>query len=572
MKRSRPYQDEFVANITDHHWNRTPPARLLAVSPVGSGKTFMMGNTLMRLRHKNALVLAHTDELIEQLVTSLSETNAGRSIGIEKADLYANADDEIVVASVQTLGPKSQNDRLCRFPQDRFGIVVIDEAHHAVAPTYINILRHFKPDLLLGITATPRRADKVQLSNVFDDIVFERTLFDLIEEGDKDAEFGPYLSHARSVRVSTDVDLDSVTAVAGEFNLQELANAINVDVRNSLIVSSIEKYADDRKSILVFVTNIAHTEQFAQLLQQRGHSADFVHGKMPKDDRRKRLIKFKDGLTRIMVNCQLLREGYDNPRIDTVVMARPIISPTLYEQVIGRGLRTFPGKTDCLIIDLHDNCSKYTPMTISKAFGIRELDYLGSDIIEAQKAMKKADELGIPENETDTVDSLLRKISTLEKVVSGVMPINTKAEIVDLMSIIEPDHRPVKKGSIFAFTKINDSLFVMSFVDKPPMIVRGNPLGQWRITGNNLDVVAPITSNEPPWKVIDEWVKSYAPDSWRINRKAAKWRDRKPTPKQIALLKKKYNIMNAEHLTRGTVCGLMEKVNYLKWVKRGKDV
>jgi len=332
--RLRPYQEAAQKAILDAR-KRGFRAQLVSLA-TGLGKSVVIATLpeLLELRSADVmLVVAHRDELIAQLVEKLKAQNPEAIVGVEKADDYASDDCNIVVATVQTLtGP-----RLSRFVTKfgrRLALFVIDEAHHAAAPTYRAILDKIllkRPDaLVIGFTATPHRGDGLQLSEIFPDIVYQMDARAAIDEG--------YLVPVRSYAVNTEVDLDAVASRAGDFVLGQLAEAVDTEERNLAVLDAYQTLVPGKKT-LVFTASVEHAKNVAELFKGAGIKAAFASGDTPRAEREAIVAAFRGSGLDVLVNCGLYLEGFDVPSIEVIVNARPTKSTTLYTQVTGRGLR-----------------------------------------------------------------------------------------------------------------------------------------------------------------------------------------------------------------------------------------
>lgn len=289
---------------------------------------------LLQLRENDVtLVIAHRDELIEQTVEKMKFLNPNRKVGIEKAAKRATEDCQIVVATVQSLTEKRLQEFMARFGT-RIGLFVIDEAHHAAAPTYraiVTAIRWRRDDaMIMGFTATPRRADKVGLGDIFQKIVYSMDTAESVEQG--------YLVPVHAYTVHTQTSLDTVNTRAGDFVVGELAEAVDNAERNRQIIDAYEEIVPGRKA-LVFAASVAHARNLRDAFVKRGIKALFASGETPADERAKVVSDFRKGKAQVLVNCGLYLEGFDVPSIETIVNARPTKSQTLYTQITGRGLR-----------------------------------------------------------------------------------------------------------------------------------------------------------------------------------------------------------------------------------------
>lgn len=290
------------------------------------------------------LVLAHRDELLTQAIAKLSLMIPRHLIGLVKAE-HDQATAPVVVASVQTLDRPGRLERI-----GMFGLIVVDEAHHASADSYRRILEQLGAweeggPLVVGVTATPKRADGVGLKDVFEDIVYHKTYTDMMAAG--------YLVPVRSrafdlisneVRVQRGIDGDYAEgALAG---LMLKANAPDK------IVRAWQDEASDRKT-LVFTPTVSVAKAVAESFQGAGIAAAWISGAMAMRDRREVLTGLAKGRIQVVANCAVLTEGFDEPSISCIVMGRPTMNEALYIQMVGRGTRPHPesGKRDCLILD-----------------------------------------------------------------------------------------------------------------------------------------------------------------------------------------------------------------------------
>ena len=289
---------------------------------------------LLELRPTDVtLVVAHRDELISQLVEKMKAQNPDAVVGVEKADAAASDGCSIIVATVQTLTGTRLDRFITKFGR-RIALFVIDEAHHAAAPTYRAILDKIltkRPDaLVIGFTATPHRGDGVQLTEIFPDIVYQMDARAAILEG--------YLTPVRSYAVATTIDLDAVASRAGDFVLGQLAEAVDNDERNLAVLDAYQTLLPGKKT-LVFSASVEHARNIARLFIEAGIKAAFASGETPTAEREAIVAGFRGSKIDVLVNCGLYLEGFDVPSIEAIINARPTKSTTLYTQVTGRGLR-----------------------------------------------------------------------------------------------------------------------------------------------------------------------------------------------------------------------------------------
>jgi superfamily II DNA or RNA helicase len=308
--------------------------RQLGVMPTGAGKTILFSRLAEDFQPQRTLILAHREELISQAVDKL-RISTGIEAEVEMGDDRASLDAPVVVASVQTL---MREPRRNRWPRDHFGLVVVDEAHHVLADSYLNTLRHFHDHAkVLGVSATPDRGDKKNLGRYFENIACEVSLLDLIQQG--------WLSPIKVKTVPLKVDLRGVRTTAGDYSADDLGHALEPYLEQ---IADVLVEHRCRKT-LVFLPLIAVSKQFAAICLERGLLAEHVDGQTT--ERRAVLERFRRDETRILTNAMLLTEGYDEPSIDCVVCLRPTKVRSLYSQIIGRGTRICPGKDHLLVLD-----------------------------------------------------------------------------------------------------------------------------------------------------------------------------------------------------------------------------
>lgn len=310
----RDYQQECVDKIES-----MPPGAYLVQMATGLGKTVTFASIP---RHGRTLLVSHREELVEQ-----PRKYYTCSYGIERGKSRANGED-VVSTSVQTMSRRMRN-----FAPDEFDTIICDEAHHAAANTYRKIFEYFHPQKLIGFTATPNRSDSVRLDNVFQDIIFERDLRWGIQNG--------YLSDIYCRRVNIGYDLSGVHSRGGDYMPGELADAM---------AGTADAVAQAYREMAIGATLI-----FAVNVEQSHEIAKRIPGAVAVTGETKNRAAIIDAFTRreipCLVNCMVFTEGTDMPLVETVIIARPTQSDSLYAQMVGRGLRLSPGKDKLNLID-----------------------------------------------------------------------------------------------------------------------------------------------------------------------------------------------------------------------------
>jgi ATP-dependent helicase IRC3 len=397
----RAYQREAIDAVIAAR--RAGTRRMVVCLPTGAGKTVIFSH-LARLATKQVLVLAHREELLAQAVDKLSRALEGtRVVGLECGTSRAPSDAKVLVASLRSLHP----DRIGSVLGGRdLGLIIYDECHHAPAEDNIRVLRTigaFEPDwpgTLLGFTATTMRGDGKGLDEVFERIVYSKTLPDLIDAG--------FLVRLRGFRIATAADLTRLSSRGDDFTDDELAEAVDIQERNALVARSIQELARDRRTIAFCVT-VNHAKNLARALNHVGVPAAIVHGEMAAADRARVLADFRAGRISVLANVAVLTEGFDDPGVSCIAMAKPTRSEGLYAQCVGRGTRLADGKRDCLILDFVD-VSELSLCTLPSLFGCpRDLDLRGDDANTAARTWQQI-QLDVPELELEAGALTLHEI------------------------------------------------------------------------------------------------------------------------------------------------------------------
>lgn len=377
----RPYQQAAVRAVIEAR--RRGVRRQVLCLPTGAGKTVIFSE-LTRLARRDVLVLAHRSELVQQARDKLGRAlQDPGAVGVEQASETASASARVIAASIRSLS----SERIARLRAEHdLGLVIYDECHHAPAEDNQRVLRELGcldagwSGTLCGFTATTGRGDGRGLDEVFEELVFQVPLGALIDQG--------YLAPLRGFRVSTAADLRSVSVGGGDFDLEELAEAVDIEERNALVARSIAELARDRRTIAFCVT-VRHARNLARALNALGVVADLVHGELRPEARARVLREFREGRVQVLSNVGVLTEGFDDPGVSCVAMARPTRSEGLYAQCVGRGTRLAPGKTDCLVLDFVD-LSDLSLQTLPGLAGLPpRFDLEGQRVDEVQRRVQQ---------------------------------------------------------------------------------------------------------------------------------------------------------------------------------------
>lgn len=330
----RPYQQE--AREAVHREWETRRSTLLVI-PTGGGKTIIFSAIIEDCVRKGqrVLVLAHRSELLDQAADKLHKAT-GLNCAVEKAEQSCiGSFFRVVVGSVQTL---QREKRLQQFSPNYFDVIIIDEAHHALADGYRVILDHFAGAKILGVTATPDRGDMKDLGEIFDSLAYEYTLPRAVEEG--------YLAPIRAVTIPLKLDISGVGVQQGDYKPGELGTALDPYLEQ--IAEVIARECADRKTV-VFLPLIATAQKMRDILCRHGMRAAEVNGQSA--NRAEILADFDADKYSVLCNAMLLTEGWDCPSVDCIVVLRPTKQRGLYCQMVGRGTRLHPGKDHLMLLD-----------------------------------------------------------------------------------------------------------------------------------------------------------------------------------------------------------------------------
>jgi superfamily II DNA or RNA helicase len=336
--RLRSYQDEAVRRI-ESEW-QTSRSTLL-VLPTGAGKTVTFAEIIRRAFPRRALVLAHRKELVYQARDKIA-TMTGWRVDVEMGDSRADmgcmfGGPRVVVSTIQTQSSGGDGGgRMTRFDPRLFGVVVVDEGHHSTSPQWRRVLEWYtngNPDIrVLGVTATPDRADEESLGQVYNTVAFDYEIADAINDG----WLLPVVQQMVNVQ---GLDFSQCRTTAGDLNGADLARVMEYEENlHRIVAPSIEIIGNKRT--LVFSASVEHAERMAEMFNRhRPGMAAWVCGATPEEERDRINKDFRSGKIQIVCNCGIYTEGADFPAVEVVIMARPTKSRSLYAQMAGRALR-----------------------------------------------------------------------------------------------------------------------------------------------------------------------------------------------------------------------------------------
>ena len=368
---------------------------------------------------------------------------------------HASGAADITVASIQSI---ISGDRIHKFNPKRFKLVLVDEAHHIVAPGYLKTLDHFglsktQPNspALVGVSATLSRFDGLRLGAAIDQIVYHKDYIDMIGE--------KWLSGVIFTTVQSKADISKVKRGAnGDFQPGELSEVVNTEQINDITVRSWLAKAQGRKSTLVFCVDLAHVAGLTNTFRKHGIDARFVTGDTPKIERSARLDSFKKGEFPVLVNCGVFTEGTDIPNIDCVLLARPTKSRNLLVQMIGRGMRLYPGKKDCHIIDMVASLETGI-VTTPTLFGLDPSELVDAANVDDMKALQ--DRKDAEELRQQKASQIPTKAIANERSVSQTVTFTDYESVFDLIEDTSGE-RHIRTMSPHAWVSIAQDKYVLA--------------------------------------------------------------------------------------------------------------
>jgi len=327
----RPYQQNALDRIREAFRNKKN--KVMVCSPTGSGKGVMLSSIINSAASKGTkvLFLVHRTEILFQVSDYMDHYAIPH--GIIKAGEVYDPRHNVDLASVQTM--------VRRIKHKDFGhydMVVVDEAHHSTAATYIEIIEKYAPKLLIGFSATPCRKSGMGLGALYNELIVVATMADLVDQG--------YLVPVRYF-APFEPDLKGIKITAGDYNEKQLSMAMMQGAITANIVEKWKQLGEGRQTVC-FTTTVAHSVAVCERFRSEGIPAEHVDGATDSEERKEILRRYARGEFKILCNCAVFTEGVDIPSISCVIMARPTKSIVMYLQCVGRGMRLAEGKDDCI--------------------------------------------------------------------------------------------------------------------------------------------------------------------------------------------------------------------------------
>jgi ATP-dependent helicase IRC3 len=551
MLQDRPYQSDAIeADIAAYD---AGVRRMMNVMATGTGKTVVFAKLFEKLKSRlpgQMMVVAHTEELVNQNQTKITEVNPTLKVGKEMAGTYADIDSDIISASVATLG-RANSDRAKRFNWDRIDKVIIDEAHHSVTDAYGRVLSlsgslsQGTDKFLLGVTATSQRPDGRALSDIYEKVAFVYSLRQAIAD--------KWLVPIRGYRVTTDTSLDEVERSGGDYRVSALSSAVDTPSRNRRIVTAWKTLAASRRT-MAFTADIEHAKHLAEAFREAGITAEYIYGDDP--ERAEKIDRHRRGITTVLCNCSVLVEGYDDPEISCVVLARPTTSSILLSQMVGRGTRLDPRvawdraqeargvvyqnavswdikgpiKEDLIVIDVVDATVSASLVTFPTLMGLSNLiDLKGRGLLEVVEEIEAAQEAH------PSID--FATINDANDIASVIQAIN-------MFEVRFPEE--VEKNSELIWFKAIGGGYKISIPKDGPeragyLHIYENQLGQWVIEGRikDADLLGTRGTIEEAFKCGDEQIRKRL-GTMRLSYllREATWHGKPVSPGQIKMLER----------------------------------
>ena len=385
----RPYQSKLIDGI-NNEW-AAGNQRVLLQLATGGGKTHCFSE-IAKDTTGRVLAIAHREELIIQAASKLHAAT-GQGVGIIKAGYDFEPARRFQVASVQTLINRLD-------VVGDFDLAIVDECHHVQKEnTYGRILDRYGEARVLGVSATPCRADGGGFDDLFSALVCGPPTAELIEQG--------YLSPYKLIADEHEMTTAGVKTTAGDYNQKQLAAANDAVELAGSIVGSYRERAEGKRAI-VFALNVAHSRAIASAYNQAGIVAAHLDGDSTPDERKAALTAFAAGEVKVLSNCALFTEGFDLPAIEVVQIARPTKSVSLWLQMLGRGLRPSPGKDEALLIDHTDNWRRLGTPTRPRLWTLEGVEVEPREMTRGKDGeVEESEPMAIAENDVELKEIIL---------------------------------------------------------------------------------------------------------------------------------------------------------------------
>lgn len=565
----RDYQIDCIASLEAAA--KSLIQRPLLVLATGSGKTvILVAYALLRAdKGRRVLILAHREELTSQILRTIDllNTNPLLVYGEERAESRAPRVAAIVVGSVPTLARNNCKRLRELLAYGDFLVIITDEAHHSTADSNLNIYRELGFILngkevrcpegkeLIGVTATPKRTDGVGLEAVYQSVVFQKDIREMIEDG--------WLVDIVTDKITSDTSLDGIHSYMGDYKESELAQRLNTAKRNALIVRGYLDNVNGKKAI-AFCIDVQHTTDITALFQANSVAAEMIVGSTPTDERKAILKRFKTGETKVLCGCKVFTEGFDEPTIEVVILGRPTKSQLSFIQMIGRGTRAIidlsrystpveriraileSSKPVMRLLDIVDNSSKNSAILLPSIFGLpKKINLRGKGVVHAVREVEQALH--------NSPNLNLEQLTDIEflKDPEKLKQLQVTARRVDIFQNIDvPDE--IKQHSEFRWVLWSDGSYRISPKQEWSLIIRQNLLAKWdavredrfaatlqgmrRLNTPLRKLLGTEATIDALFQRADKYIKQHAADAVKLLSSTEAWLNHPPTPSQLGLL------------------------------------
>ena len=367
----RPYQNQLANDIRAAFGSGAN--RPLAVSPTGSGKTVLFSYITSQVlkRGSRVIIVAHRREILDQISATL------KRVGVPHGFIQAGkstSNQPAMVASIQTLAR-----RLDTIPAP--DLVIIDEAHHAVSKSYVQMFAAWPTAKFIGVTATPERLDGKGLGAMFDRMVMGPSVQWLIDNG--------FLAQPVYYAPREVVDLSQVHTVAGDFDRSEAEEIVDTPRITGDAVTHYVRFCNRQRAV-AFCISVAHAQHVADTFNSCGIPSASIDGTLDPEVRKQRVEDLTAGKILVLTSCELISEGFDLPAVNAAILLRPTHSLSMHLQQVGRALRPYPGKTNAIILDHVGNCLRHGLAEQERDWDLsgREKRLKKSSIVETKQCSK----------------------------------------------------------------------------------------------------------------------------------------------------------------------------------------
>lgn len=430
----RPYQNEIITRLNSQWEDGT--RRVMIQMPTGTGKTEVFAAIVKRYLQNHddqVLILVHRKELVEQIMERMKKFDIA-STRIQ-AGFRSDVTKRVFVGMVQSM--KKRMGVL-----ENVGLIIIDEAHHSVAKSYVQILRAFPKALQLGVTATPIRLNGEGFRHLFDELLCSYGVKEFMSRG--------FLSNYRHIATSF-IDLKKLAVgKTRDFTEESLMDVMGQETVMANVVQGYFDHANGKKAI-VFAVTIVHCHMLAERFKMRGVRAEVISSLTEKEERSKLLESFIQGEIKVLVNVNIFSEGFDCPDIEAVILARPTKSIAMYYQQVGRVLRPHKDKVHGIVLDNAMLWKEHGLVTQDITWTLDAAEILKDTQAEISEGMKLPPGISLPEIiEDDSLGMEMIEETTNDQLVG-----------IDLVVALAA----VFKGQLSLFDTLSDDL--LEFVFQP---------------------------------------------------------------------------------------------------------